>query len=44
MDTYNEKFPDPKELEKELSDFLAKKFAPFLTLLTMEHRVIMKRS
>ncbi|MFZ1983202.1 MAG: AAA family ATPase [Desulfatitalea sp.] len=26
MDTFNEKFPDPKELEKELSEFLAKKF------------------
>jgi ATP-dependent Clp protease ATP-binding subunit ClpX len=26
MDTINEKFPNPKEIEKELSEFLAKKF------------------
>ena len=26
MSEYNEKVPDPKELEKELGDFLAKKF------------------
>lgn len=26
MDQHNEKIPDPKELEKELGDFLAKKF------------------
>ena len=34
MDTYNEKFPDPKELEKELSDFLAKKFGGSVKLAT----------
>ena len=26
MKEHNEKIPDPKELEKEISDFLAKKF------------------
>jgi len=26
METYNEKIPNPKELEKEISEFLAKKF------------------
>lgn len=34
MDTYNEKFPDPKELEKELSEFLAKKFGGSVKLTT----------
>jgi ATP-dependent Clp protease ATP-binding subunit ClpX len=34
MDTLNEKFPDPKELEKELSEFLAKKFGGSVKLTT----------
>lgn len=34
MDTRNEKFPDPKELEKELGDFLTKKFGGSVKLAT----------
>ncbi|RJQ74627.1 MAG: AAA family ATPase [Desulfobacteraceae bacterium] len=34
MDTRNEKFPDPKELEKELTDFLSKKFGGSVKLAT----------
>jgi adenylate kinase family enzyme len=34
MNEYNEKIPDPKELEKELGDFLAKKFGGSVKLAT----------
>ncbi|MEN8760345.1 MAG: AAA family ATPase, partial [Desulfobacterales bacterium] len=34
MSEYNEKIPDPKELEKELGDFLAKKFGGSVKLAT----------
>ncbi len=34
MDILNEKFPDPKELEKELGDFLSKKFGGSVKLAT----------
>ena len=34
MREYNEKIPDPKELEKELGDFLAKKFGGSVKLAT----------
>jgi endopeptidase Clp ATP-binding regulatory subunit ClpX len=34
MNQYNEKIPDPKELEKELGDFLAKKFGGSVKLAT----------
>ena len=34
MTQYNEKIPDPKELEKELGDFLAKKFGGSVKLAT----------
>ena len=34
MKTHNEKFPDPKELEKELSEFLTKKFGDNIKLTT----------
>lgn len=34
MSKKNEKFPDPKELEKELGDFLAKKFGGSVKLAT----------
>ena len=34
MKTINEKFPDPKELEKELGDFLTKKFGGTVKLST----------
>ena len=34
MSQYNEKIPDPKELEKELGDFLAKKFGGSVKLAT----------
>jgi ATP-dependent Clp protease ATP-binding subunit ClpX len=34
MKTRNEKFPDPKELEKELGDFLTKKFGGSVKLAT----------
>ena len=34
MKTYNEKFPDPKEIEKELSEFLTKKFGGNVKLTT----------
>ncbi len=34
MDTLNEKFPDPKELEKELGNFLTKKFGGSVKLAT----------
>ena len=34
MTHYNEKIPDPKELEKELGDFLAKKFGGSVKLAT----------
>ena len=34
MDTINEKFPDPKELEKELGNFLTKKFGGSVKLAT----------
>ncbi len=34
MSPYNEKIPDPKELEKELGDFLAKKFGGSVKLAT----------
>ena len=34
MSEYSEKIPDPKELEKELSDFLAKKFGSSVKLAT----------
>ena len=34
MNEYSEKIPDPKELEKELGDFLAKKFGGSVKLAT----------
>ena len=34
MRTFNEKLPDPKELEKELSDFLTKRFGGSVKLAT----------
>ena len=34
MNELNEKIPDPKELEKELGDFLAKKFGGNVKLAT----------
>lgn len=34
MEKYSEKIPDPKELEKEISDFLAKKFGGTVKIAT----------
>lgn len=34
MEEYSEKIPDPKELEKEISDFLAKKFGGTVKIAT----------
>jgi endopeptidase Clp ATP-binding regulatory subunit ClpX len=34
MSTYSEKIPDPKELEKEISEFLAKKFGGHVKVLS----------
>jgi ATP-dependent Clp protease ATP-binding subunit ClpX len=34
MKTYNEKFPNPKEIEKELTEFLTKKFGGTVKLAT----------
>jgi len=34
MHTHNEKIPDPKELEKEIGEFLSKKFGGHVKLLS----------
>jgi ATP-dependent Clp protease ATP-binding subunit ClpX len=34
MNEHNEKFPDPKEIEKEIGDFLAKKFGGSVKMVT----------